>query len=171
MFQVADNYPGGTARGADYFTGAALGEINTIDPETGEDRVRRERVVITPAHIDFEGQVCIGERTVRHLAHLFGMVDGWRVERMRREHDSLLAAAQQLAAELEQSRTEAATLAAMVDRGRDEVFVAIDGTRWPKLRNAVEASRASMRLGPTGTDGLRSITADEAPIPEGVASR
>lgn len=164
MFQVSDNYPGDAARGACYLTGASRGEIVTIDPETGEDRVRPEKVIVTPISIDFEGRLCFGERTVRHLAHLLGMVDSWRVERLRVAHDSLLTSALETAAELERVRAENDTLTQMVEK-REQVFVATDGTAWPSRRSAAEASRRTSGLVPMGADALRSIGADEAPLP------
>lgn len=166
MFVVADNYPGDAARGGCYLSGAAQGEIVTIDPATGGEQVRREKVIVTPVDIDFEGRLCIGERMVRHLAHQFGMVDSWRVERLRVVHDALVEQATRLGEEVERLREDNAVLAQMVDAGRTEVFVSVDGTCWPKKALAVEASRRALDAPPLGCDALRSIMADEAPLPE-----
>lgn len=85
MFQVTDSYPGDAAGGCDYITKAAPGLIYD-DPNSPS---RQERVVVTPTEIDFEGRLCIGERTVRHMAHLLGMFEGEAVEMISAENASL----------------------------------------------------------------------------------
>lgn len=166
-FMVADSYPGDAARGGCYLTGASLGEIVEIDPATGGDIVRPERVIVTQVDIDFEGRLCLSERIVRHLAHQLGMVDSWRVERLRAVHDAHVDAAMAVARELEKAREQIETLTEMVDSGRVRQFVATDGSEWPNKALAIEASRRSAGVPPLGADGLRSIMAEEAPLPAG----
>lgn len=67
MYRLADDYPGDAAFGGDYFSRAALGEI-----VTGTGR-RREKVIVTDAFEDYEGRICVSERTVRHMAALIGL--------------------------------------------------------------------------------------------------
>lgn len=171
MIQVVDQYPGDAAAGGCYISRSSRGEIVEIDPVTGEDRVRPERVIVTSVDLDFEGRLCFGERTIRHCAHLLGMVDGWRAERLRREHESYVEVAQQTARDLEDARVQIDVLRAMIDDGRPTAYVATDGSVWPTARAAQEESRRLAGLAPSGADGLRSIGADEAPLPSGEKAR
>lgn len=67
MFHLAAQYPGDAAFGGDYFTRSAHGEIVTA-------RGRRpEKVIVSDAFEDFEGRICVSERTVRHMGALVGL--------------------------------------------------------------------------------------------------
>lgn len=155
MYQVVANYPGTAAGGACFLSRAGLDDLVEIDPLSGEPRTRREQVVITDRDVDFEGLVCLGERTVRHLAHLFGMVDGWAYDRLVVQHNELVGQHQQVARALGDADREIEGLEAQVDRGRREVFVAVDGSRWPTVRAAQEQSRVAAGMEVAGLAAAR----------------
>jgi len=170
-FFVAADYPPDAARGGCYLTGASRGEIVEIDPATGADHVRPEKVIITQTDIDFEGRLCLSERIVRHLAQQLGMVDAWRVERLRVVHDAHIDEAMRVATELERAHAQIETLTEMVEAGRPKQYVATDGSTWPSKALAIEASLRSLQAPPLGADALRSIMADEAPLPADAAEK
>lgn len=164
MVQIADNYPAHSAKGADYFSGAPRGEI--VEQRGDEQVVRPERVIVTDIDVDFEGRLCIGERTVRHWAQEFGMVDGWRVQNM-------LAAAQAdaderdlLSRELAEARDQIETLLEVQRAPARVVFVAADGSRHESEEAAVNAGRRAEGKAAASLTGVRPIKPDEAPAPK-----
>ena len=167
MFQVVADYPMSAAFGGDYLTRCAKGQITEIDPATGREFLRDERIITTGRYSEFEGDICLGEKTVRHLAHLLGMVDGWRVERLREVHEATVIELTRMSDLNARLIGENAALREKIDRPDTErVYIAADGTTHASRRVAEEASRAAVRLPRAGTEQLRPIAADEAPAPE-----
>lgn len=95
--QITTHYPGDAAGGADFITGSAQGEI--IDDPLAP--ARGERVIITDKYLEYEGRVCIGEKSVRHMANLCGMFEGERVERVAAENRALHGEVDALRAEVD----------------------------------------------------------------------
>lgn len=95
--QIHNVYPGDAARGCDYISGAALDKI--VDADTGQ--MRDERVIITDLYVDHEGRVCIGEKSVKHMATLCGMFEGDRVRAIASENDRLRVTVEAQAVEVQ----------------------------------------------------------------------
>lgn len=163
MVLIAENYPAHAAKGADYFSSAPLGDI--IEQRGEEQIVRRERVVITDVEIDWEGRVCVGERTVRHWAQEFGMVDGWRVQNMLAVAQADADERDLLSRELAAARDMVDTLMEVQRQPTRVVFVDSAGVRHESAEAAENASRKAAGLAPKSLTGVRPIKPDEAPDP------
>jgi hypothetical protein len=163
-WQILDSFPPYAARGSDYFTGSDVGDIDeTFD---GTVRRRRERIMVTPAEIDYEGVVCLGERTVRYMAREFGMVDGWRAAQLIADNDRLTADRDRLSAELGQALEQIAYLRAQQSSELGRVYVAVDGTVHGDLAAAMEVSeRLLTGQRPKAQRGVAPLTEAEAPKP------
>lgn len=167
---IVDQYPIGTIGSACFFTRSSPGEIQTINPDTGQVELRPERILVTGITVDFEGQVCIGERTIRHFAAQFGMVDDWRVKRMIVEYREALDRLDQMSVENAKLREQNITLQDMVSGTAREIFVAADGSRHADSRAAETATRKHHKLRPRGLDGLTPVPEDPA-VDEQIAAR
>lgn len=165
---VQDNYSGDAAKGADYFTGASLGEVRWTD-EHGVEQVRPERVLNTHVFIEHEGYIELGELTVRHMAHHLEMVDAWRVQRSMAAYDELMAEHLLLSTEVQRLRDENETLRQAVNEPV-EVFIGADGQRHASPLAAEHASRVAEGIVPRGSDSVRPISAIEAPLPQEVTA-
>lgn len=164
-WQVLDSFPAYAAAGSDYFTRADVGEIEQTF--AGETNVRRERVLVTPAEIDYEGVVCLGERTVRHMARLFGMVDGWHAANLITDNERLYNERDQLSTELAAAKSEIAYLRSQMEHRLDEVYVAADGTKHASLAAAIEQSeRVLTGLRPKPQRGVAPLSEADAPAPK-----
>jgi hypothetical protein len=157
---VANQYPVGAIHSACFFTRSSPGEIQTIDPDTGNIDMRPERVLITGVTVDFEGQVCVGEKTIRHFAAQFGMVDDWRVKRLIVEYRDALERLDSLSTENATLREQNITLQDMLSGTAREIFVAADGSRHADVRAAETATRKHHKIRPRGMDGLTPVTED-----------
>lgn len=155
MIQVQAEYPVGTARGGDYISGSPRGEI--IEGDT----VRPEKVVTTDVDILGEGYLCFGERTARHLAHLFGMVDGWRVQNLMAATQAVVDERDLLSRELAEARTQIDNLLETHRDAPAEVFIAADGERHASADAAANAGRKALGLASEALVGMRPITAEE----------
>lgn len=162
MFQVLAGYPGDTAKGADYFSGASQGEV-VEDRGNGDQVVRPERVLDTGAHVEFEGRICVGERTVRHWAALLGMVDGWRVEALMAQAQADVDDRDLLSRELAGAREEVENLISMQRDAPAEVYIGLDGERHASAEAALEASRRAVGKAPRVLTGVRPLSTEEAP--------
>lgn len=131
--QLHHAYPGDAIGGADYLTGSAQGEV-VVDPDT---LPRPELVIITDRYIEHEGRVCIGERSVRHMAHLLGMFEKERVEAVAQENVALHGEVDVLRAQIEQQRDVIEGLRLT----QTQVFY-VNGTRYETEAAAREASKA-----------------------------
>lgn len=131
--QLHHAYPGDAVGGHDYLTGAAQGEV-VVDADT---LPRPELVIITDRYIDYEGRVCIGEKSVRHMAHLLGMFEKEQVEAVAAENAALHGEIEALRDQLGRQLVEIERL-----RGTTtEVFYA-NGTRFETEAAAREVSKA-----------------------------
>lgn len=139
---IDDHYPADAAFGADFFTNAAQGELIMEGPDGPV--ARREKVVVTTQQLDdiavHWGRICVGERTIRHLAHLFDMVDDWRVKRIIDDNDALRAELVDLSTQLAAERQTIDFLRELEAAPRGEVFFALDGTRHENRRACIEAT-------------------------------
>lgn len=162
QLSLDDRYPAEAAYGADFFTRAAQGDV--IEDTPDGPRSRRERVVITDNWEDHLGRVCIGERTARHLARQFGMVDGWKV-------DAVIADAQEV-------RTELMVLSERIARLENEnrllrelevaypepVFLALDGTKHASERGCMEATARTIGVETQAIDDARRVAASQEEV-------
>lgn len=160
QLMIVEEYPTGAAGGCDFFTRAARGEI----VETGPDGPieRRERVIITDRYIDMDdaivGQICVGERTMRHLAHALDMVDGWRVARIVDDNHALRGELVDLSRELAASRAALRFMEEMEHKPPEERFIALDNSEHASRRAAMEATAAALNID-------RRIIADAVSMP------
>lgn len=141
-----DHYPADAAYGCDWLTRNAQGDI-LVDTPDGQVK-RREKVLITSREDDYEGRICIGERTVRHLAHQLGLVDDWRVERIAADNRELRTEVIGLSVALGAARNEANRLAQLERPDATKVYVALDGTEHLSERAAVEHCAKLLDLEP-----------------------
>lgn len=162
--QLAQNYPSGAIGHACALCRADVGEIVERRP-TGDVR-RPSRVVITNIDIDFEGALCICEKCARHMAHLFGMVDDWRVQQMMVEQTRVLTDLGATSAEVVTLRSQVEVLQAMATEPSKTEYVALDGSRHASAVAAEDASLRSMEKAPLGFAGVHPITETEAPAQE-----
>jgi hypothetical protein len=129
VFTVTDHYPTATAFNGDFITRSDIGEV--IEERDGEPIRRRERVLVT--HIDCDGIVrgivCFGERTVRNMAHEFGLVDEWRHEALKRQINAVLIDRDALSQEVERLHATIERLRALEPAEVREVYIAPDGSR------------------------------------------
>ena len=158
-YLIRDSYPGDAAHGGCYLSRAAQGEVVV------NGQPRRERVIVTPIHIDFEGQLCIGERAARHMAHLLGMVDDWRVAGVVAELGDTRDERDRLSAEVQRLRDEVELLRQLDSPEEREVFVALDGTRHASAGAAQSASERAVGKMPDVLARVQRISAVEAPNP------
>lgn len=155
MFTVGDSYPLGTAKGGDYITGAAQREI-VVDGVA-----RLERIIATPIEIDFEGQLCFSETSVRHMAQLLGMYDEGQVGPLLRDNGALIDQVAQLSEQLAYAVRE-------VERLRSErviatIYVAPDGSEFADKKSLVQRElkeRGKLPKTPA------AMSPDDAPAPE-----
>lgn len=154
-FQVVDEYPGHAAGGADYLSGNPRGEI--LD----NGKLRPEKVVVTGQDIVGEGLLCFGERTARHMAHLFGMVDGWRVQALMAATQVVVDERDLLSRDLESARQQIANLLETHRDAPEEVFVALDGSRHASAAAAENATRVAQGLSAKALVGMRPLAEDE----------
>ncbi len=147
---IVDEYPSEAAGQCDFFSMTSPGDIIVETPDGTV--LRREKVVITPHYLDYEGQVCVGEKTIRHLAHKFHMVDDWRVELIARDNDALRAELVELSQELAKTRAQVEFFRQMETAGPATVYLASDGSHHASERAAQEHSgavpKASAMLAP-----------------------
>lgn len=144
---VVDDYPGDAAYGCDYLSRAAKSQIVVETPD-GE-RLRDERIIVTSREEDFEGRICIGEKTVRYLAHEFGMVDEWRVEIIKTDNLDLRAELVELSTALAAERDKVARMAELERPDAAPVYVAIDGSRHASERASIEATARKLGYEPS----------------------
>lgn len=163
MVQIADNYPAHAAKGADYFSGAPRGDI--MERHGDEQIIRPEKVVITDVELDYEGRLCVGERTVRHWAQTFGMVDGWRVQNMLALAQADADERDLLSRELAEARDRIETLMDLERQPARVVFVDSEGVRHESAAAAENAGRKAAGLASKSVTGVRPIKPDEAPDP------
>lgn len=158
QLSIVDEYPTGAAFGCDYFTRASRGDVT----ETGPDgpKIRPEKVVITDRYLDDEGQICVGERTIRHLAHRFAMVDGWRVEIIASDNEELREELVELSMQLAQSRVQMQNMRDLETTAPREVYVALDGSKHASRRGSIEASASALGLQPTAIMQAISVPVD-----------
>lgn len=136
-----DHYPADAAFGADFFTNAAQGEVVMEGPDG--PIVRQEKVLISDRQLDdvlAYGRVCIGERTVRHLAHKLEMVDGWRVQRIAADNEDLRAELVDLSRQLARERQTVQFMRDLEAHPPAEVYLALDGTTHTSKRACQEAT-------------------------------
>lgn len=164
-YMVVDHYPGDAAAGACYLSRATRGKI--VETREGEDAVERdERVIITPAYIDYEGRVCLGERTVRHMAHLLGMYDEWRAQELADAYGATLADRDELSERLAAALSEIDALRAQASLTIAKVYVSADGKEHASKSAAVEQSERVLTGRPArGLRRFRPIGGEEAPAP------
>lgn len=143
---IVDDYPSTAAFGSDYFTRAARGDIRMEGPD-GEIH-RPEKVVITDRDLDYEGAICVGERTIRHLAHAFGMIDDWRVDRIKDDNEALRKELVLLSTEVAGLRSQLLMAQQMEARPVEKVYLALDGREHASARACMEAD-AKMLAVPT----------------------
>lgn len=158
-FQVVDDYPGHAAKGADYFSSAPKGDV--IETNADGKVVRPERVVITGVDILGEGLLCFGERTARTMGHLFGMVDGWRVQALMAATQAIVDERDLLSRELADARQQVSNLLETHRDAPAEVYVALDGTRHASADAAENATRTAQDLAAKALVGMRPIAAEE----------
>lgn len=144
---IVDDYPGDAAHGCDYLSRAAKSQI-VVDTPAGP-ALRDERIVVTSREEDFEGRICIGEKTVRYLAHKFGLVDEWRVEIIAADNRALRAEIVYLSAGLAAEREKVTRMAEVEREQAPLTFVAVDGTHHASARGAVEATAVTLGLEPS----------------------
>jgi hypothetical protein len=155
MFTIGDSYPLGTAKGGDYFTGAAQRDI-VVDGEK-----RRERILATQIAIDFEGQLCLSESTVRHMAQMFGMYDAGQVAPLLRTVEDLVDQNTRLSTELAAAWKEIEELRA--GSGFSTVYVGPDGTEHADKKALVQhllKSRGALPKAP------KPMAPKDAPMPK-----
>lgn len=131
-------YPTGAAFGADFFTGASRGEVRMEGPDGMV--IRDEKIVITDRDLMYEGIVCVGERTIRHLAHKFEMVDKWRVDRIVDDNAALRNELVTLSGELATARSQLEFARQMEAQPAERVFLSLDGTKHASERACMEAT-------------------------------
>lgn len=158
---IVDEYPSEAAGQCDFFSMSAPGDIIVETPDGTV--LRREKVVITPHYLDYEGVICVGEKTIRHLAHKFRMVDDWRVDLIARDNDALRAELEELSTDLANARAQVEFLRALETTGAPTKYVASNGSVHASERAAQEASRAV----PKAAKMLKPV---RDPEPEGVKS-
>jgi len=163
-FFILDSYPGDAAAGACYLTLADRGEI--IEDRPDGPVVRAERVVVTPREVGFEGRICLSERIVRHLAHLLGMVDDWRVDAVKAHNAALRDEAQSLSHTLAKAWQTIELLSSLSIDPPEQVWVALDGSEHASKRAALDRCAQLLRLESVAVADLRPITVLEAPVPE-----
>lgn len=156
QLSIVDEYPTESAFGCDYFTRAARGEVRMDGPDGLE--IRPEKIIVTDRYLDYEGQICVGERTVRHLAHALEMVDGWRVDKIIADSAAVRAELLELSMQLAQTRDQLRFAQDLERATPVTTFVSIDGTEHASRRAAMEAGARSMGL------ELKAIT-EAVPVP------
>lgn len=156
---VVDEYPGEAAAHCDYITRAPRGEITEEWPDG--KRIRPEKVIVTDVVIEMEGRLCFGERTARHLAHEFGMVDGWRVRQYLADHQAVCDERDLLSRELADARRQVDNLLEMEREPVTAVYVDLDGGEHASKGAAVHASRRARKTAPKENDVLVAVEAPE----------
>lgn len=154
--QVTSEYPGDAATGGCYLSGRARSEI-IDDPN---QPARPERVIVTDTYIDHEGRVCVGEITVRHMAHLLGMYHGEQVEAIAHENEALRAEVDAQRAELLAVREELAEAQDSIEK----VYVDANGNTYTTLE-AAQAMSAPEPAPPVPVEdqGLNDVHPDAIP--------
>lgn len=136
--EIVDEYPSTAAFGSDFFTRAARGEIRMEGPDGPVHRM--EKVIVTDRDLDYEGSVCVGERTIRHLAHKFGLVDGWRVDRIVDDNHALRKELTDLSSELAATKSQLAFARQLEATPAEQFFLSLDGTKHTSARACMEAT-------------------------------
>jgi hypothetical protein len=139
-----DKYPADAAYGADFLSRAAQGEVR-IDTPNGPI-LRQERIIISSAEVDYEGRVCFGERTIRHLAHQLDLVDRWRVELIEAQRDQYLSDLVECSHELAETLEQNRRLRELEDRPAERVYLSLGGVVHANARAAMEASRLELQI-------------------------
>lgn len=152
---IADEYPHDAAYGCDYFSRNHLGDIIVETPDGA--LTRREKVLITDVETDYEGRICFGERTVRHLAHQLGLVDDWRVQSIVTDNQSLRNELITLSMELAETRGEVWRMSQLERPDAPVKFIALDGTEHASKRAAQEHSAKELGLEPSMLLNAKSI--------------
>lgn len=142
---VVDQYPPGAAGGADFLTGAPLGTVREHHRD-GSDRLHPEKVIVTDQDVEFMGTVCIGERSVRHLAHIFEMVDRWQVDDLVDAYVDVAKERDELSVELAEAYKTIDLLRALEQTTPKKVYVDADGVEHRSAKAAVSATRRSFAL-------------------------
>lgn len=137
QLSIVDDYPTEAAFGCDYFTRAAKGVVIEQGPDGPV--TRPEKIVITDRFLDYEGHICVGERTIRHLAHAFKMVDGWRVDRLVGDNHDLRRELVELSEKVAMLNGQVQFFRDLESAGPKPVYVALDGTEHVSKRAAIEA--------------------------------
>lgn len=132
-----DSYPADAAYGSDFLTRNAQGDVQVSTPNGIV--LRRERIIISSAEVDYEGRICIGERTIRHLAHQFDLVDRWRVDEVHNENVALKVENRTLSHELAEAREQNRLLRELEARPPERIYLSLNGTEYATARAAVEA--------------------------------
>lgn len=139
---IDDEYPFEAVGGCDFFTRAARGEIAEDGPDGPV--VRMEKVLITDRYVDMEdtivGQICIGERTARHFAHQFGLVDGWKVQRIIDDNRALRTELVDLSKKVAEQARHIAILEELERAPAEKLWLALDGTEHASRRGCQEAT-------------------------------
>jgi hypothetical protein len=156
---IVDDYPSGAAFGSDYFSRAARGMIVEMGPDGPIERP--EKVVITDRELDYEGRICVGERTIRHLAHAFNMVDGWRVERVLDDNHSLRDELVDLSEKLAQASAQIQFFRDLEQKPVKAAYVSLDGREHVSKRAAMEADAKTL-----GVESRIVLDAVSVPISE-----
>lgn len=145
---LVDEYPHDAAYGACFLTRRARGDITEETPDG--PKVRAERVILTDQAVEGEGRICVSESAVRHLAHKLGMVDGWKVEAVKRDNLDLrneLVTLSSQTAEI-QAENRRFVEAAAAEKHVEIAIIALDGTEHSNTRAAVEATAKHLDLEP-----------------------
>lgn len=152
---ILDEYPHDAAYGADFFSRNARGEIQV---ETADGiRMRPEKVLMTPHTVDYEGRVCVGERTIRHWAHNFGLVDEWRFAMVADDNRALRTELVALSNELAAERLKSSQLAQLEMPETTLIYVDVQGEQHASKRAAVEATAMGAGWQPTILDAPATI--------------
>lgn len=155
---LVDDYPADTAYGNDFLSGNDKGKIQVETPD-GDVVLRDERILVTTRDVEFEGRICVGERTIRHMAHQFGLVDEWKVDRLKVDNLALRA---EIADVSKVAGEQAARIRLLEDLERPEsvkVFLDVAGNEHASQRGAVEATARLLGLEPAIVqDAVRTIS-------------
>lgn len=156
---LTSDYPGTAAYGADFFSRNAKGKIYEDGPDGKIER--DERVIVTDIDLEFEGIVCVGERTIRHFAHVFGMVDGWRVDRLKEDNQSLRDELVTISNEAARLRDTIHTLRSLEPTDPEKVYLALDMSEHVSARAAAEQTARLLGCEP-------SVVLKAVPVPSPV---
>lgn len=164
--RITDEFPINAVNGCDYLSLSARGDI--VEPGPDGNLINRpEKVLITDHDVDMDhagGTVCFGERTVRHLGAMFGMVDGWRAQRLRDEYEVTREERDALSARVCDLQRDLTRVMELEKSRPEKVFCAIDGTEFDDIKSARSHSLRLARVAPTAAD-VRPVALEDAPFP------